>query len=65
MGAKMEARIHSKTKEIYYIDIEEADFNFYYQTLIGDAVDNYKGCPNVGKVKATKFLTEEFGVQVV
>ena len=47
-----------KTKEVYYIDIEEADFNFYYQTLVGDAVDNYKGCPNVGKVKATKLLTE-------
>jgi len=32
--------------------------NFYTQLLIGDATDNIKGCPGVGKVKAPKFLSE-------
>ena len=45
-----------KTKEIYSLSTEEADFNFFSQTLTGDAVDNYKGCPNVGKVTAEKLL---------
>lgn len=34
----------------------EANYNFFYQTLVGDTTDNYKGCPNVGPVKATKIL---------
>ena len=45
-----------KTKEIYSLSTEEADFNFFSQTLTGDAVDNYKGCPSVGKVTAEKLL---------
>ena len=47
-----------KTKEIYSLSEEEADFNFFAQTLTGDAVDNYKGCPNVGKVTAEKLLQD-------
>lgn len=35
---------------------EEADTAHLYQTLVGDAVDNYKGCPGIGKVKARKVL---------
>jgi len=45
-----------KTKEIFSLSEKEADFNFYNQTLTGDTVDNYKGCPNVGKVTAEKLL---------
>ena len=43
-------------KLVYAIDKETADFNFYAQTLVGDPVDNYKGCPKVGKVTAEKIL---------
>ena len=35
---------------------EEADYNFYIQVLTGDAVDNYKGCPGIGPVKASNLL---------
>ena len=45
-----------KTKEVYSLSEDEADFNFFAQTLTGDAVDNYKGCPSVGKVTAEKLL---------
>ena len=45
-----------KTKEIFSLSEKEADFNFFSQTLTGDTVDNYKGCPSVGKVTAEKLL---------
>ena len=45
-----------KTKELYTLSEKEADFNFLTQTLTGDSVDNYKGCPSVGKVTAEKLL---------
>ena len=45
-----------KSKEVYSLSEDEADFNFFSQTLTGDTVDNYKGCPNVGKVTAEKLL---------
>ena len=47
-----------KHKKIYPISKKEADFNFFSQTLKGDAVDNYKGCPNVGKITAEKLLQD-------
>lgn len=34
----------------------QADYNFYLQILMGDAVDGYKGCPGIGKVKGAKLL---------
>lgn len=34
----------------------EADLYHYTQTLTGDSVDGYKGCPGIGKVKAQKIL---------
>lgn len=37
---------------------QEADHWHLYQTLIGDATDNYKGCPGIGPEKAAEFLTE-------
>lgn len=30
----------------------------YYQTLVGDPVDGYKGCPGIGKVKGGKLLND-------
>ena len=41
------------------ISEEEADYNFFVQTLTGDSTDNYKGCPSVGYKTAHKIL--EFG----
>lgn len=38
---------------------EEAVWKHYFQTLVGDTADNYKGCPKVGEVKATKLLNEK------
>ena len=45
--------------EVVEISEEEADYNFLTQTLVGDATDNYKGCPSVGHKTAEKIL--EFG----
>lgn len=38
------------------ISVEEADTNWYMQTLTGDQTDGYKGCPGIGEVKATAIL---------
>jgi DNA polymerase-1 len=38
------------------ITADEAIHFSYYQTLAGDVTDDYKGCPGIGKVKATKLL---------
>tara|TARA_R100000700_G_C3130555_1_gene115965 strand:- start:592 stop:885 length:294 start_codon:yes stop_codon:yes gene_type:complete len=35
-----------------------ANYMHLYQTLVGDATDNYKGCPGVGPKKATEILEE-------
>jgi len=37
---------------------EDGDHFHFIQTLMGDAVDGYPGCPGVGKVKAEKLLTD-------
>ena len=37
---------------------QEADFNHMKQTLVGDAVDGFPGCPGVGPVKAKKILSD-------
>ena len=34
----------------------EADYNWLYQTLVGDTADNFPGCPGIGPAKAEKFL---------
>lgn len=43
-------------KLLWTITPEEATRWFYYQCLIGDPVDNIKGVPGIGKVKAEKLL---------
>ena len=45
--------------DVVEISEEEADYNFFMQTLVGDTTDNYKGCPTVGYKRAEKIL--EFG----
>lgn len=40
------------------ISEHDADRFHMYQTLIGDAADGYKGCPNIGPVKANKLLDD-------
>jgi DNA polymerase-1 len=37
---------------------EEADYWHLYQTLTGDTVDGFKGCPGIGPVKAEKMLMD-------
>lgn len=44
--------------EFYDISVQEADYWHLYQTLVGDVADNYKGCPGLGAVGATKLLKE-------
>jgi DNA polymerase-1 len=41
------------------VSLEEADRFHLYQTLVGDSVDGYPGCPGVGPVKAEKLLEKE------
>lgn len=48
--------VHGKVVEV---DEKQADYNFFYQTLVGDATDNYKGCPTIGDKKANKILQQE------
>jgi TPR repeat protein/5'-3' exonuclease len=50
--------LYNPSKDInpQYISEQEADRYHLYQTLTGDSTDGYKGCPNIGPVKATKIL---------
>lgn len=41
-----------------WVTNEEADYNWYLQTLTGDTTDGYKGCPGYGPKTAIKFLEE-------
>ena len=45
--------------EFRRISEAEADYWHKIQTLIGDTVDNYKGCPNIGPVKAHRALEDD------
>ena len=49
---------HIKTGKPKVIDItqQEADLNFFKQTLTGDVIDGYKGCRGIGPAKAAKLL---------
>lgn len=47
-----------KDTMIQWADPIDALQAFYIQTLTGDAADNYKGCPGIGKVKAAKYIQE-------
>lgn len=43
-----------------FIDVTEDEGDLFHlkQTLTGDAVDGYPGCPGIGPVKAEKFLSK-------
>lgn len=43
---------------LHEISISMADGFWLYQTLVGDASDNYKGCPGIGDVKAKAILAK-------
>ena len=49
------AGVNGKDKSVV-ISPEEADWWFMYQTLIGDRVDGYMGCPNIGDKRARQIL---------
>ena len=49
------AKVKGKDESIK-ISMEEADYWFMYQTLIGDKVDGYDGCKGVGDKTARKLL---------
>lgn len=40
----------------FYVTPERAMRHWAWQMLVGDATDNLKGCPGIGKVYATRFL---------
>jgi DNA polymerase-1 len=40
------------------VSVKEADTMFMVQTLTGDTVDNYPGCPGIGAVKAKALLND-------
>ena len=44
---------------IYEVTQEQADYNHLFQSLTGDLVDGYKGCPGVGPVKAARILEKD------
>lgn len=47
---------HWLNGEVVEISEANADYNFYHQTLTGDSTDNYKGCPKIGGITASKLL---------
>lgn len=40
------------------VNEEQADYNHLLQTLTGDAVDGYAGCPKIGPVRAARILKD-------
>ena len=45
-----------RTKKLYDISVEEANKNFWIQTLTGDVADNIKGIPWYGQIRSQKVL---------
>ena len=44
---------------------EEADYWFMIQSLTGDAVDGYSGCPSIGIKTAEKILGDDINVPIL
>ena len=42
--------------EHHHITPNQANYNWMYQTLMGDSTDGYPGCPGIGKKKAAAIL---------
>lgn len=50
-------RVYSPSKDkIHDVSPAQANYNWFTQTLVGDAVDGYAGCPGMGPVGARKLL---------
>jgi DNA polymerase-1 len=49
----------NEDKGMISITEQEADYWHLYQTLIGDTIDGYKGCPGVGDVGARAILDKD------
>jgi len=54
-----------KKNRLYVVTKEEAEYQFYYQVLVGDSTDNYKGCPRVGDKGARKILDNDCSWEAV
>lgn len=50
-------------KELINNTLDEADYWHMFQTLTGDAVDGFKGCPGMGPVGAQKLLGEAMATE--
>lgn len=50
---------------IYNITEETARKHHLFQTLVGDPVDGYKGCPGIGKLGALKILNNDCSWEAV
>ena len=48
---------HSRKDKLVEVSEREAAYRHMLQTLTGDAVDGYKGCPGVGPLKAERLLS--------
>jgi DNA polymerase-1 len=48
-----------KKKTLETFTEDEADYWWMFQTLTGDATDNYKGCPKIGPKTAEKVLDKD------
>lgn len=53
----------AKDSKPYRVTTEEADRWFYAQSIAGDKVDGYGGCPNVGITTALQHLDERVGYE--
>lgn len=51
-----------RTGESFKVSVPVANREWMYQTLTGDTVDNYKGCPFIGKKKADAILVDRLGL---
>ena len=49
--------IHDDSTEV--VDEKTANYNFMYQTLVGDLTDGFGGCPTIGGVKASRVLANK------
>lgn len=50
---------HDRKKPIRQsFSVQQADYNWLKQTMTGDTIDNYKGIPGVGPVKAEEILDD-------
>lgn len=50
-----------KEEKIFEWKEKDADYKFFYQSLVGDSTDNYKGCQGVGPISAGKILDGNIG----